>query len=274
MPSQDAPILPPVAVATDHPCSTCGYNLRMLDVASRCPECGVPVGFSLNDVAFGGLPRDVLRAVSEGAWFLLAVNVFLGAMLAIARPSVAGAPVFVGGSPVIALAYALDGGVVLRLTIFAALALRSAALFVLFTPTDDAIPRTRGRVLGALPAAIVCAAFAIAAFPPEGYDTKDGLWVLGVVALACDVWTAMRLALHLSGVAERAHALRLVRMFEVGMVMQVLFVVAGTCLMAAPDTASFQFVALPPMIVGALLTTAATVALTLRLGRALRLGGD
>ncbi len=30
-------------IATDLPCLKCGYNLRTLPLAGRCPECGVPV---------------------------------------------------------------------------------------------------------------------------------------------------------------------------------------------------------------------------------------
>src|SRR5207244_3558708 len=37
MPSPHAPKLPPLQVATDHPCATCGYNLRTMPLDGRCP---------------------------------------------------------------------------------------------------------------------------------------------------------------------------------------------------------------------------------------------
>lgn len=52
---ESAPVaLPPVqSVEIDIPCRQCGYNLRGLAIASKCPECGVPV-----NVSVGG---DLLR---------------------------------------------------------------------------------------------------------------------------------------------------------------------------------------------------------------------
>jgi hypothetical protein len=35
------------SVVTDVPCRKCGYNLRGLNVETRCPECGAAVGFSI-----------------------------------------------------------------------------------------------------------------------------------------------------------------------------------------------------------------------------------
>ena len=48
-------------VASDLPCSTCGYNLRMLAVAGICPECGAPVQRSITALV------DWLINVSFGA---------------------------------------------------------------------------------------------------------------------------------------------------------------------------------------------------------------
>jgi uncharacterized membrane protein len=39
---------PPQTVVTDTPCRKCGYNLRGLSTAGRCPECGTPVGYSFH----------------------------------------------------------------------------------------------------------------------------------------------------------------------------------------------------------------------------------
>ena len=35
-------------VVADVPCRKCSYNLRGMNVASRCPECGAPVGVSVH----------------------------------------------------------------------------------------------------------------------------------------------------------------------------------------------------------------------------------
>jgi hypothetical protein len=39
-------------ITDDFPCAKCGYNLRTLAVAGRCPECGEPVARSFSPVGF------------------------------------------------------------------------------------------------------------------------------------------------------------------------------------------------------------------------------
>jgi hypothetical protein len=41
-------VQPPQTVTADTPCRKCGYNLRGLSTAGRCPECGTPVGYSFH----------------------------------------------------------------------------------------------------------------------------------------------------------------------------------------------------------------------------------
>lgn len=57
-----APIAPPLdasgAIAADIPCRQCGYNLRGLTEAHRCPECGAAVGLSTRG--------DLLRFAEPG----------------------------------------------------------------------------------------------------------------------------------------------------------------------------------------------------------------
>jgi hypothetical protein len=54
------PDIPAPAIITDTPCIGCGYNIRSLELATRCPECGTPVDATLR----GGLrysPEPFLR---------------------------------------------------------------------------------------------------------------------------------------------------------------------------------------------------------------------
>lgn len=60
--------LAPVAVVRDDlPCSECGYNLRNLPAAGRCPECGRPVEqtFETMSAANPGLRFNLRRAQVE-----------------------------------------------------------------------------------------------------------------------------------------------------------------------------------------------------------------
>lgn len=87
-PEPEPVALPPAAPASvdeDIPCRRCGYNLRGLPIASRCPECGVPLNVSVNgdllrysDPEFVG---TLHRGVRLMLWGIL-VSV-IGAILAV-----------------------------------------------------------------------------------------------------------------------------------------------------------------------------------------------
>src|SRR2546423_15560088 len=53
----------PATISSDLPCVVCGYNLRTLHVASRCPECGADVALSRSSVPPATIQQ--LRAVRQ-----------------------------------------------------------------------------------------------------------------------------------------------------------------------------------------------------------------
>jgi uncharacterized repeat protein (TIGR04138 family) len=57
---------PPIDV--DLPCAACGYNLRGLAVAGRCPECGAPVIASVREAEANdlGLYERLRRSLAHG----------------------------------------------------------------------------------------------------------------------------------------------------------------------------------------------------------------
>jgi hypothetical protein len=60
------------AIAIDLPCLQCGYNLRGLDPASRCPECGADITRSTRGDLLRFANPDWLRRVKLGADLMLA----------------------------------------------------------------------------------------------------------------------------------------------------------------------------------------------------------
>ena len=73
-------------VADDISCRRCGYNLRSLSPAGRCPECGTAVGRSLRgDLLQFSDPQWVDKLASGMNWIVasIVVGVFSGAILAI-----------------------------------------------------------------------------------------------------------------------------------------------------------------------------------------------
>lgn len=61
-----------MTVADDVPCGSCGYNLRTLPFAGRCPECGAPIRdfMSIRDFRFSSVPW--LRRVRRGILLVVA----------------------------------------------------------------------------------------------------------------------------------------------------------------------------------------------------------
>jgi hypothetical protein len=57
----------PTSLTTDLPCRKCGYNLRGLTPDGRCPECGTPVGFSLQGDLLRFSNPDWLDNLRRGA---------------------------------------------------------------------------------------------------------------------------------------------------------------------------------------------------------------
>src|SRR5689334_24506997 len=56
---------------TDVPCRKCSYNLRGLSADGRCPECGTPVGLSVQGDFLRYSDPTWLKTLWEGADFVL-----------------------------------------------------------------------------------------------------------------------------------------------------------------------------------------------------------
>src|SRR3954464_10073122 len=64
-------------VTGDVPCRKCGYNLKGLLVAGRCPECGTPIGLSVSGdllrYSDPGWLEGLRKGVSLFIWGIVAV---------------------------------------------------------------------------------------------------------------------------------------------------------------------------------------------------------
>lgn len=66
-------------VRVDAPCLNCGYNLRTLPAAGRCPKCGQPVGASLREALLRFAEPQWVRRLARG---LLLVLIGIGVWVA------------------------------------------------------------------------------------------------------------------------------------------------------------------------------------------------
>lgn len=99
----DAPVAANATIVDDRPCLACGYNLRGLTAADRCPECGRPVADSLRGNLLKYSNPNYVTWLYQGV-ILAQVAALANAVLIIflfAGPMFAGAiglkPVFVKG---------------------------------------------------------------------------------------------------------------------------------------------------------------------------------
>lgn len=76
--SRDVPKAIPVVdvLATDTPCTSCGYNLRGLRHDQACPECGAEVWRSCQGDLLRFADPEWLKRLRLGVWLLLASLAF------------------------------------------------------------------------------------------------------------------------------------------------------------------------------------------------------
>ena len=74
----DTPI--PSIIDFDHPCTSCGYNLRGLDPSSRCPECGAEITESMRGDLLRFANPTWLKTVLRGA-NLMYYSILLGMVI-------------------------------------------------------------------------------------------------------------------------------------------------------------------------------------------------
>lgn len=95
----------PTFVARDTPCRKCGYNLRGLPIDRRCPECGTPVGLSVQGDLLRYCHPHFVAALARGVSLILSGtliaivgSIFL-AITVVATGRVMAATLFVGIIP-------------------------------------------------------------------------------------------------------------------------------------------------------------------------------
>lgn len=89
-------------VIADQTCRRCGYNLRGLNREGRCPECGSPVGLSLQGDLLRFADPEWVARLARGSSFILnglAIAIIAGIVGALASVYVSSTPQFHNRSP-------------------------------------------------------------------------------------------------------------------------------------------------------------------------------
>jgi hypothetical protein len=88
-------------IVADVSCHRCAYNLRGLQQAGRCPECGSPIELSISGDLLSFAEPDWVARLSAGAWFTfggVALVTALGAFVAARAPAVVSVSVVLLGN--------------------------------------------------------------------------------------------------------------------------------------------------------------------------------
>jgi hypothetical protein len=267
-PSPHAPRLPPIQVVTDHPCANCGYNLRTMPLDARCPECGTPVGLSLELVGLSALPRKVVRPLYEGLRAYLACNVVLVVLLLCAGSGLAAMPILLGGPAPMALTRIASAHLVLKLAIWFVVVLRGAAGWLILTP-GDGVDLDRDRIRAGIPMWVLIASLGLVVFTFGQVRDTGRFWFAVLAIFVADPWAVARVNHALADVAGKAIDARSAWAMALATDLQLAFCLGGAASALAFDAnVAYWFSVLPTLAAG-IVSTVVTIRLLRRLSRAL-----